>query len=263
MLSCQRRAERDMGRLLTQSGGRLTDDIERRMTEQLIRNGYFLALIVGRPDVEPVLVEHRGNAALMLNRPDKLNALDYALIDQLLEVLDIAEDDDEVRAIVLTGAGERAFCSGADIACLRERAARGNGRLAGVRAARPAPDQPDREFSQAGHRRRRRPRARRRLRDHRGGAARIASERAEFCKAEINLGFAPPFGGTQRLPRLIGRKRALRMILAAEPIAAAEACRIGLVNDVVAHEDLRATAFELAHTIAVKSPLAVPPVSAA
>ena len=75
---------------------------------------------------EPVLVEHRGNAALItLNRPDKLNALDYALIDRLLEVLDIAEDDDEVRAIVLTGAGERAFCSGADIACFAPSVRRG------------------------------------------------------------------------------------------------------------------------------------------
>ena len=60
----------------------------------------------------------------------------------------------------------------------------------------------------------------------------IASERAEFCKAEIRLGFAPPFGGSQRLPRLIGRKRALRMILTAEPISAAAARDFGLVNDV-------------------------------
>jgi enoyl-CoA hydratase len=85
----------------------------------------------------------------------------------------------------------------------------------------------------------------------------IASDRAEFCKAEINLGFAPPFGGTQRLPRLIGRKRALRMILTAEPITALEACALGLVNDVVSHQRLLEAAFALAHKIASKSPLAV------
>jgi enoyl-CoA hydratase len=85
----------------------------------------------------------------------------------------------------------------------------------------------------------------------------IASERAEFCKAEINLGFAPPFGGSQRLPRLIGRKRALKMILTAKPIGAREAQALGLVNDVVAHDSLMDAALELASTIAAKSPLAV------
>jgi enoyl-CoA hydratase/carnithine racemase len=85
----------------------------------------------------------------------------------------------------------------------------------------------------------------------------IASERAEFCKAEINLGFAPPFGGSQRLPRLVGRKRALKMLLTAEPIAAAEAKAIGLINDVVPHASLMDAALALARTIAEKSPLAV------
>ena len=85
----------------------------------------------------------------------------------------------------------------------------------------------------------------------------IASERAEFRKPEINLGFAPPFGGSQRLPRLVGRKRALQMILTAQPITAREARELGLVNEVVAHEDLLDAAFRLAHLIAGKSPLAV------
>jgi enoyl-CoA hydratase len=85
----------------------------------------------------------------------------------------------------------------------------------------------------------------------------IASDRAEFCKAEINLGFAPPFGGTQRLPRLIGRKRALRMILSAEVIPASQARAYGLINEVVAHEKLLDAAIGLARTIASKSPLAI------
>jgi enoyl-CoA hydratase len=206
-----------------------------------------------------VLVEKRGSVALLtLNRPAKLNALDYLLIDRLLRVLDLAEDDDDIRAVILTGAGERAFCSGADIACFAPSVRRG-------------PAVALREFVRRGQR------LTRRIENfpkpvivavnglaHGGGCEiteaaplAVASERAEFRKAEINLGFAPPFGGTQRLPRLIGRKRALHMILTAEPITAAEACRIGLVNDVVAHEHLLEAAFALADTIATKSPLAV------
>ena len=161
---------------------------------------------------EIVLVEKEGPLALItLNRPEKLNALDYALIDRLMEVLDTVEDDDGIRALVLTGAGNRAFSSGADIACFAASVRRGQAVAL-------------REFVRRGQR------LTARIETfpkpiiaavnglaHGGGCEiteaaplAIASDRAEFCKAEINLGFAPPFGGTQRLPRLIGRKRALR-----------------------------------------------------
>ena len=196
---------------------------------------------------EIVLVEKEGSLALItLNRPEKLNALDYALIDQLMEVLDAIEDDDGTRAIVLTGAGNRAFSSGADIACFAASVRRGQRLTARIETF---PKPIIAAVNGLAH----------------GGGCEIteaaplaiASDRAEFCKAEINLGFAPPFGGTQRLPRLIGRKRALRMILTAEPITASEACALGLVNDVVPHERLLEAAFALAHKIAGKSPLAV------
>ena len=208
---------------------------------------------------EPVLAETRGPVALVtLNRPEKLNALDYALIDRLMAVLDAAEEDDGIRAIVLTGAGERAFSSGADIACFAPSVRRGQAAAL-------------REFVRRGQR------MTARIESfpkpiiaavnglaHGGGCEiveaaplAIAGERAEFCKAEINLGFAPPFGGTQRLPRLIGRKRALRMILTAEPIGAVAARDAGLVNEVVPHAQLLGAAFALAHRIAEKSPLAV------
>jgi enoyl-CoA hydratase/carnithine racemase len=206
-----------------------------------------------------ILCETRGPVALVtLNRPEKLNALDYALIDRLMTVLDAIEEDDRSRAIVLTGAGERAFSSGADIACFASSVRRGQAAAM-------------REFVRRGQR------MTARIESfpkpviaavnglaHGGGCEMVeaaplalASARAEFCKAEINLGFAPPFGGSQRLPRLIGRERALRMILTAEPIGAAEAHSVGLVNEVVAHEDLLDAAIALAHTIAAKSPLAV------
>jgi enoyl-CoA hydratase len=207
---------------------------------------------------DQVLVERRGSIAVAtLNRPEKLNALDYPLIDALMHSLDVLEDDDAIRVIVLTGAG-RAFSAGADVTCFAPSVRRGQ------QAAL-------REFVRRGQR------MTSRIESfpkpiiaavnglaHGGGCEiteaaplAIASERAEFCKAEINLGFAPPFGGSQRLPRLIGRKRALKMILTAKPIGAREAQALGLVNDVVAHDSLMDAALELASTIAAKSPLAV------
>jgi enoyl-CoA hydratase len=84
----------------------------------------------------------------------------------------------------------------------------------------------------------------------------VAADHASFAKPEIRLGFPPPFGGTQRLSRLIGRRRALRMILTGAPISAQEAQRIGLVNEVVAARDLSATAAALAEAIARHTPAA-------
>jgi enoyl-CoA hydratase/carnithine racemase len=206
-----------------------------------------------------VQAETRGPVALVtLNRPDKLNALDYALIDRLMGVFDIIEADDGVRAVVLTGAGERAFSSGADIACFAPSVRRG-------------PAVALRDFVRRGQR------LTARIESfpkpivvavnglaHGGGCEiveaaplAIASERAEFRKPEIDFGFAPPFGGSQRLPRLVGRKRALRMILTAQFMTAQEARELGLVNEVVAHGDLLDVAFGLANLIAGKSPLAV------
>jgi len=215
-------------------------------------------MTAGAVTADVVLVEIRGPVALVtLNRPDKLNALDYGLIDRLMAELDAIEAHDGVRAVVLTGAG-RAFSSGADIAGFAP-------------SVRRDPATALREFVRRGQR------MTARIETfpkpiivavnglaHGGGCEiteaaplAIASDRAEFCKAEINLGFAPPFGGSQRLPRLIGRKRALRMILTAEPITADAACRLGLVNEVVPQARLLDTAFALAHAIAEKSPLAV------
>jgi enoyl-CoA hydratase len=206
-----------------------------------------------------VLAETRGPVVLVtLNRPEKLNALNYDLIDRLLTLFDQLEADDSIRALVLTGAGDRAFSAGADIACFAQSVKRG-------------PAAALREFVRRGQH------LTSRIETypkpiivsvnglaHGGGCEiteaaplAIASVRAEFCKAEINLGFAPPFGGTQRLPRLIGRKRALRMLLTGNVVSAADACAQGLVNEVVAHEDLLDRAFALAQKIAEKSPLAV------
>ncbi len=196
-------------------------------------------------------------ALLTLNRPDKLNALNYELIDRLMELLDTIERDKAVHVIILTGAG-RAFSSGADI----------KGFAASVRQGQ---EVALREFVRRGQR------MTARIETfpkpiivavnglaHGGGSEiteaaplAIASEKAEFCKAEISLGFAPPFGGSQRLPRLIGRKRALAMILTGEPVNAAKAREFGLVNEVVPHARLLDEAFQLAGRLAEKSPLAL------
>jgi enoyl-CoA hydratase/carnithine racemase len=197
-------------------------------------------------------------ALLTLNRPEKLNALDFATIDAVMAALEDFEGDEAVRAVVLTGAGERAFSAGADIAGLAVAMGQGTGAVM-------------REFVRRGQG------LTRRIETFPkpiivavngiafGGGCEIteaaplaiASERAIFAKSEINLGFAPPFGGSQRLPRLIGRKRALKMILTGEPITAQAALAAGLVNEVVAHDVLLDRAMDLARKIAAKSPLAV------
>lgn len=206
-----------------------------------------------------ILREQRDFVSIItLNRPECLNALDYPLIDALLETLDQIEVDAGVRAVILTGAGPRAFCSGADVRSFAPSVAAG-------------PEVALRDFVRRGHR------LTSRIETfpkpiivavnglaHGGGCEiteaaplAIASDKAEFCKAEITLGFAPPFGGTQRLPRLVGRKRALKMILTGRSITAQEAKAMGLVNEVVPHDRLMDESMRLAMRIAEMSPLAV------
>jgi enoyl-CoA hydratase len=207
---------------------------------------------------ETVLCDIRDRVAfLTLNRPGKLNALNYETIDRLIELLDAIERDKTVRVIILTGAG-RAFSAGADIAgfapsvrqgqeiALRDFVRRGQRMTARIEtfpkpiivAVNGLAHGAGSEITEA-------------------APLAIASEKAEFCKAEITLGFAPPFGGSQRLPRLIGRKRALAMILTGEPIGAVQAREFGLVNTVVPHERLLHEAFQLAERLVEKSPLAL------
>jgi len=193
-----------------------------------------------------------------LNRPDKLNALNYALIDRLMTALDAIETDDSVRAVILTGAGERAFSAGADIhefamsvrrgadTAVRDFVRRGQAMTARLEAFRKPVIAAVNglafgggcEITEAVH-------------------LAIASERAQFAKPEINLGMPPTFGGTQRLPRLAGRKRALELLLTGDPFTAERAREIGLVNSVVPHEGLLPAARELAGRIVRHSPLAV------
>jgi enoyl-CoA hydratase len=207
----------------------------------------------------PVLCAIAGGiATLTLNRPEKLNAINSARVDALLRALDAIEADADVRAVILTGEGERAFSAGADIAefsqsirlgadtAIRDFVRHGQAMTARLEAfAKPVIAAVNGlafgggcEITQAAH-------------------LAVASERAAFAEPEIRLGMMPTFGGSQRLPRLAGRKRALELLLTGETFSPAKAQEIGLVNKVVPHDDLLAAAHHLARRILDHSPLAV------
>jgi enoyl-CoA hydratase len=208
---------------------------------------------------DAVLLEIEDQIALItLNRPQRLNALSYDLIDRLMAALDRIEVDASVRAIILTGAGERAFSAGADIhefsqsvrqgpdAALRDFVRRGQAMTARLEAfKKPVIAAVNGlafgggcEITEATH-------------------LALASDKALFAKPEIKLGMPPTFGGTQRLPRLAGRKRALELLLTGEAFSPERALEIGLINHVVPHDRLLAAARELARRIIRHSPLAV------
>ena len=207
---------------------------------------------------DTVLMERRGEVALLtLNRPDKLNALNYETNDLLVRLLDRIEGDRMIRAVVLTGAGDRAFSAGGDIhefsesvkqgpdVAIREFVRRGQGMTQRLEAfPKPVIAAVNGiafgggcEITEAVH-------------------LAVASERAVFAKPEINIGIPPTFGGTQRLPRLAGRKRALELLLTGDPFGPDRALELGLVNKVVPHEELLPAAFALADRISRHSPIA-------
>ena len=199
-----------------------------------------------------------GVAILTLNRPDKLNALNYALIDRLLSRLDLIETDDDVRAIILTGAGERAFSAGGDIhefslsvaegtdAALRDFVMRGQRLTARLEAFRKPVIAAVNGLAFGGG-----------CEITEAVPLAVASDRALFAKPEIKLAMPPTFGGTQRLPRLAGRKRALELLLTGDTFSAGRAAELGLVNQVVPHEELMRAAFDLARRIVSHSQTAV------
>lgn len=206
----------------------------------------------------PVLYEVAdGIATLTLNRPEKLNAINYAMADRLMALLDAIEADAGVGAVILTGAGDRAFSAGGDIhefsesvrrgteTAVREFVRRGQAMTARLEAfGKPIIAAVNGlafgggcEITEAVH-------------------LAIASERALFAKPEIKLGMPPTFGGTQRLPRLAGRKRALELLLTGDSFAPTKALEIGLINELVAHAELLPAARALAQRVMRHSPLA-------
>ncbi len=201
---------------------------------------------------EVILREDVGRVAILtINRPDKLNALSEQVRDEMMAELEEIETNDSIGVIVVTGAGDKSFIAGADIGEFEgrppfdQRHAMRSPRVFDVMANYPKPVIAMINGFCLG-----------------GGCElamscdiRIASDNARFGQPEIKLGLIPGGGGTQRLPRQVGMGHAMRLILTGDMIGAAEAQSIGLVEAVVAPEELRETTLELAGKIAAMSPL--------
>ena len=192
-------------------------------------------------------------ATITVNRPDKLNALNAATIGELGDAIDEVRERDDIGGAILTGAG-RAFIAGADISELAAQTARQAKQRAsrGQQIFRRFETSPKPviaavngfalgggcELAMACH-------------------LRLASEAAKFGQPEVKLGLCPGYGGTQRLPRLVGMGRALQLIMTGEMIDAAEAYRIGLVNRVVPAAELLDAANTMLRQMLANAPLAL------
>ena len=206
-------------------------------------------------EFQNLLVEHSpGIAKITINREKVMNALDADTLRELTDAVERLGDDRDVRVLVLTGAGDKAFVAGADIKGMQTL----------------SPDEAS-QFAAIGHR----------LGDvlaeipkiaiaavngfALGGGCELAlccdfiyaSDKARFGQPEVNLGVIPGFGGTTRLPRRIGLARAIEMVTTGQMIGAEEALRIGLVNKVVPHAELWREVKATAELIAAKGPVAV------
>jgi enoyl-CoA hydratase/carnithine racemase len=193
-------------------------------------------------------------AYVTVNRPKVLNALNTPTWKDLRTAFEDARDDATVRGVILTGAGNKAFIAGADISELAhatavgaERSSRfGQGVLDLIENLGKPVIAAVNGFALGGG-----------CETAMACTIRIAVESAKFGQPEVTLGLVPGGGGTQRLPRLVGKGRALQLILSGEMISAQEAYRIGLVNEVVAADDLITRAEAILQKIAASAPIAV------
>jgi len=199
-------------------------------------------------------VEAGGIALLTITRPDKLNALSVASVAELADAIGRVRDDADVRALIVTGAGEKAFAAGADIQELaaaspvemRDIALRGQKVLRTLETMGKPSVAAINGYALGGG-----------LELAMACTVRFAAGNAKLGQPEVKLGIIPGYGGTQRLPRLVGRGRALEMLLAGEPVDAAEALRIGLVNAVVPQPELLAYSRAWLEKVLANAPLAV------
>jgi enoyl-CoA hydratase/carnithine racemase len=207
------------------------------------------------PRFENVLYDKRdGIAYVTVNRPKALNALDTPTWTDLRSAFEDARDDVDVRGVILTGAGDRAFIAGADISELAhvtayeaEQSSRFGQEVLDVieNLGKPVVAAVN-GFALGGG-----------CETAMACTIRIAAESAKFGQPEVTLGLVPGGGGTQRLPRLVGKGRALQLILSGETISAQEAYRIGLVNEVVPAAELISRAEAILKKIASNAPIAV------
>ena len=195
-----------------------------------------------------------GIAIITINRPDALNALNAETIDEILQCLEDIAKDDNVRAVILTGAGPKAFCAGADIKAMKGMTALDARKLSqmGYKLCK-AIENLEKPVIAA-------------INGYALGGGlevamacdlRIASEKARMGQTEINIGLIPGWGGTQRLPRLVGKTLAKEMVFTGKMIDAQTAYQRGLVNKVVPPEQLMDAAKEIAKELASKAPVAL------
>lgn len=203
-----------------------------------------------------ILISQNNNiATITINRPEKLNALNVATIQELHDGLSSLEKNPEIRVILITGSGEKAFVAGADIAEFAHFSVENGAKLAAdgqtklfdfvenlskpvIAAINGFALGGGLELAMACH-------------------FRVASENAKMGLPEVSLGVIPGYGGTQRLPQLVGKGRAMEMIMSAGMIAADEAYRSGLVNHVVPQTELLEFCHNLATKISKNSPTAI------
>lgn len=193
--------------------------------------------------------------SITINRPSKLNALNRATIKELHDAFDKAEDDEDIRVIILTGSGEKAFVAGADISEFADFNVKEGSKLAKkgqeilfdfienlstpvIAAVNGFALGGGLELAMACH-------------------FRIASDNAKMGLPEVSLGVIPGYGGTQRLPQLVGKGKAMEMIMTAGMISAEEALHYGLVNYVVSQDELLPMAEKIAGKITLNSPSAI------
>jgi len=204
---------------------------------------------------QTILFEVRDSVAFVtINRPDKLNALNDQVVEDLRDATERIATDASIRGVLITGAGSKAFIAGADIGDLakqgpfdgKARALRGQAVLRRLETCGKPVVAAINGFALGGG-------CELALACH----IRVASENAKFGQPEVKLGIIPGYAGTQRLPRLVGKGVALQLILGGEMIDAQEAYRIGLVNKIVSQEQLLSEAEKLLRGILAQGPVAV------
>jgi enoyl-CoA hydratase len=204
---------------------------------------------------ENILFEKKGAIAYVtINRPKVLNALNMATMEELRAAFTAIRDDREIRVVLMTGSGEKAFIAGADIGELakndavsaKEYTHRGQSVLDLIENLGKPVIACINGFALGGG-----------CEIAMACTMRLASENARLGQPEVKLGIIPGYGGTQRLPRLVGKGIAMQLVLAGEMISAQEAHRIGLVNEVTTAAELIPRAEAIAQKIIANSPLAV------
>lgn len=201
-----------------------------------------------------IFEKHNNYATITINRPEKLNALNHQLFVELNHIIEQVELDESIKALILTGYGEKAFAAGADISELNK-----SDKLSGklfsefgskvmlrlemlnipvIAAVNGFALGGGCELAMACH-------------------IRLASDNAKFGQPEVNLGIIPGYGGTQRLTKIVGKAKAMEMILTGNTISAEEALRIGLVNYVYPLNELLNKTTELVNTILSKGHIAI------